>query len=226
MLGFFLWVLTLTLFSEELGLLEVTLVFPVDSLVSWWPALLGMITVSKGAVTLKSHSQSRGPKDTTCCCGGIFAGLDRETTENDWAQFSFPPLLSMCLAYWNLFLSAAGILSDQSIVKSDQVRLVWLKWTNWYHELLLCESWKVCKRKKKILFLQSFTIYLWLKSYLFSILFVHSFIQGLWGTLCFSGFVLFCSSGGELSHIECILEQVFILNPRREKWTFFSSIWR
>lgn len=151
MLGFFLWVLTLTLFSEELGLLEVTLVFPVDSLVSWSPALLGMITVSKGAVTLKSHSQRGGPKDTTCCCGGIFAGQDRETTENDWAQFSFPPSLSMCLAYWNLFLSAAGILSDQSIVKSDQVRLVWLKWTNWYHELLLCESWKVCKRKKNSL---------------------------------------------------------------------------
>lgn len=46
--------------------------------------------------------------------------LDREATQNDRAQVSFSPSLSRCFTYWNLFLSAKGILPEQSGVESGQ----------------------------------------------------------------------------------------------------------
>lgn len=139
--------LPLTLFSTDLGVLQDTPTLP-----RWFFQVLP-------ANLTQDHHCAQGDNDfwviqpekraegTHTTGERVCVALDREATQNDRAQVSFSPPLSRCFTYWNLFLSAKGILPEQSGVESGQNKASVVR-IDKANILLLRESWKAWKGKK------------------------------------------------------------------------------
>lgn len=145
-------------------------------------------------------------------------GLNREAVEIGRARVSFPPPLSRCLTYWNLFLSAKNILHEQGIAQSGQSK-VSVVTVNKANIIYYCCMRAERSGKESLSSSTSPRMCLWLRWYLFPILLVQSFIKvcGKVSLLCL--FVLFwwrwrVAQG--MSQVEFI-QELSIFTPRRRK---------
>lgn len=151
------------------------------------------ITTYEGSMTFRSYSKRRGARGHIPLERGVMRVWTVKQLRMAGLRFHFPLHYPGASLTGNLFLRAKGILPQQSIVKSVQseVSVVGVDKTN---ILLLHESWKVWKGKISLSSSTPSWVCLWLESYLFSILFVQSFIK-----VCeryFWFFALFCFGGG------------------------------
>lgn len=148
---------------------------------------------TRGEWLFRTYSQRRGARGYIPLERGVMWVWTEKQLRMAGLRFHFPLHYPGASLTGNLFLSAKGILPEQSIVESGQSK-VSMAGVDKNNILLLCESWKA--RKGKISFSSSTPPWmcLWLELYLFSILFVQSFIKVCERCFCF--FALFYFGGG------------------------------
>lgn len=149
------------------------------------------ITVHKGTMTFRSFSKRRGAQGHKALERRVMWVWTEKQLRTAGLGFHFPLYCPGVSLTGNLFLSAKGILHEQSIVESGQSK-VSVAGEDKTNVLLLRESWKAWKGKISL----SSSTPPWMCLWLVLLLVFYSLCAVIYKGLCEVFLLLFCFGGG------------------------------